>query len=154
MVTLRIVSCEACAVSKITWGSFHPFHSGENQPFEELHMDLVGPIALLSCEGHKYFLTIVDSCTNFCSAIPIKHKSKVAGVTSQAVGFEAKRIGYDPMDTSLNRRLSRKIVRTSVRFETTICQPVSGNWEESGFGGRVQVWRGGGQKVEVEGGDE
>ncbi|KNZ46936.1 hypothetical protein VP01_681g4 [Puccinia sorghi] len=89
-------SCEACAVSKITRGSFHTRHSQATKPFEELHMDLVGPISPLSREGHKYFLTIVDSCTRFCSAIPIKHKSEVAGVITQAVGLGAKRIGYHP----------------------------------------------------------
>lgn len=59
-------------------------------------MDLVGPISPLSREGHKYFLTIVDSCTRFCSAIPIKHKSDVSEVIAQAIGLEAKRIGYYP----------------------------------------------------------
>ncbi|KNZ50688.1 hypothetical protein VP01_4289g2 [Puccinia sorghi] len=41
-----------------------------------------------------------------------------------------------------------------VRFKTIICQPASGNWEESGFCGWVQVWCGRGQKVELEGGVE
>ncbi|KAI7965997.1 hypothetical protein MJO29_001745 [Puccinia striiformis f. sp. tritici] len=64
-------SCEACAVSKITKGSFHTRHSMASRPFEEIHLDLVGPISPSSREGHKYFLTVVDSCTRFCSAIPL-----------------------------------------------------------------------------------
>ncbi|KAI7958482.1 hypothetical protein MJO29_006699 [Puccinia striiformis f. sp. tritici] len=89
-------SCEACAVSKITKGSFHSRHSTASMPFEEIHLDLVGPISPSSREGHKYFLTVVDSCTRFCSAIPIKKKSDVPDTIIQAVNLEAKRIGYHP----------------------------------------------------------
>ncbi|KNZ64319.1 putative retroelement polyprotein, partial [Puccinia sorghi] len=64
----------------------HDFNSCEasSKPFEELHMDLVGPISPPSQEGHKYFLTIVDSCTRFCSAIPVKHKSDISDAIEQA----------------------------------------------------------------------
>ncbi|KNZ44144.1 hypothetical protein VP01_9471g1, partial [Puccinia sorghi] len=89
-------SCEACAVSKITRCSFHTRHSRAMKPFEELHMDLVGPILPISREGFKYFLTIVDSCTRYCSAIPVKHKSDVAETIAQAIGLEAKRFSYFP----------------------------------------------------------
>ncbi|KAI7952479.1 hypothetical protein MJO29_008110 [Puccinia striiformis f. sp. tritici] len=67
-----------------------------SKPFEEIHLDVVGPISPSSREGHKYFLTVVDSCTRFCSAIPIKRKSDVPATISQAVNLEAKRIGYYP----------------------------------------------------------
>ncbi|KNZ47851.1 hypothetical protein VP01_6098g1, partial [Puccinia sorghi] len=73
-------------------------------------------------EGHKYFLTIVDSCTHFCSAIPIKHKIDVSesdACTSQQNGL-AKRfnqtiLGSTPAilhDTGLNKCLWNKIVKT------------------------------------------
>ncbi|KNZ51054.1 hypothetical protein VP01_410g5 [Puccinia sorghi] len=102
-------SCKACAVSKITWGSFHTCHSQATKPFEELHMDLVGPISPLSREGHKYFLTIVDSCTRFCSAIPIKHKR--SGIIQQS--FTLTEGPTILQDTGLNKRLWSEIVRTS-----------------------------------------
>ncbi|KNZ48432.1 hypothetical protein VP01_567g11 [Puccinia sorghi] len=89
-------SCEACAVSKITHGSFHTRHSRATKPFEELHIDLVGPILPISREGFKYFLTIVDSCTWYCSAIPVKDKSNVAEMIAQAIGLKAKHFGYFP----------------------------------------------------------
>ncbi|KNZ58278.1 hypothetical protein VP01_1960g5 [Puccinia sorghi] len=40
-----IVSCEACALSKITQASFKSKHKKASQPFEELHLDLIGPIS-------------------------------------------------------------------------------------------------------------
>ncbi|KNZ47585.1 hypothetical protein VP01_62g20 [Puccinia sorghi] len=46
-------ACEACAVSKITRGSFHTRHSKASKPFEELHLDIVGPISPSSREGHR-----------------------------------------------------------------------------------------------------
>ncbi|KNZ44488.1 hypothetical protein VP01_910g7 [Puccinia sorghi] len=167
--SLEFSACEACAVSKITQGSFHNCHFRATKPFEELHFwardmnvsdnkqmrstqakhnanqpegedeveknkerkvsenekertdlrhktresgtnvgwlffyhdqlgltSVLGPISPLSHEGHKYFLTIVNSCTRFCSAIPIKHKNEFTEVIAQAVGLEAKRIGYFP----------------------------------------------------------
>ncbi|KNZ44894.1 hypothetical protein VP01_8722g1 [Puccinia sorghi] len=88
--------CEACAVSKVTRGSFHSRHSKSSKPFEEIHLDIVGPITPASREGHRYFLTILDSCTRFCSAIPLKNKSEVSNSLTQALDLEARRIGYYP----------------------------------------------------------
>ncbi|KNZ48857.1 hypothetical protein VP01_5360g1, partial [Puccinia sorghi] len=67
--------CDACAVSKVTRGSFHLRHSKASKPFKEIHLDVVGPITPPSREGDQYFLTVVDSCTRFCSALPLKNKS-------------------------------------------------------------------------------
>ncbi|KNZ64012.1 hypothetical protein VP01_10765g1, partial [Puccinia sorghi] len=79
-----------------TRGSFHSRHSKASKPFEEIHLDIVGHITPSSCQGHQYFLTIVDSCTRFCSAIPLKNKSEVGNSLTQALDFEARRIGYYP----------------------------------------------------------
>ncbi|KAI7941573.1 hypothetical protein MJO29_013647 [Puccinia striiformis f. sp. tritici] len=88
--------CEACAVSKITKGSFHTQHSHASKPFEELHMDLVGPITPTSRGGHRYFLTVVNSCTRFISAIPLKRKNDATESIIQAIDLEAKHFGYYP----------------------------------------------------------
>ncbi|POW01580.1 hypothetical protein PSTT_12373 [Puccinia striiformis] len=90
------MSCEACAVSKITKGSFHTRHSQASKPFEELHLDLVGPISPTSRGGHRYFMTVVDSCTRFVAAIPLKRKSDATESIIQAINLEAKRFGYYP----------------------------------------------------------
>ncbi|KNZ49237.1 hypothetical protein VP01_512g1 [Puccinia sorghi] len=34
-------TCEACAVAKITKGSFHTRHSTASKPFEEIHLDII-----------------------------------------------------------------------------------------------------------------
>ncbi|KNZ50552.1 hypothetical protein VP01_4358g1 [Puccinia sorghi] len=88
--------CDACTVSKFTRGSFHSRNSKASKPFEEINLDIVGPITPASREGHQYFLTIVDSCTRFCSAIPLKKKSEVGNSLTQALDLEARRIGYNP----------------------------------------------------------
>ncbi|KNZ55635.1 hypothetical protein VP01_2626g2 [Puccinia sorghi] len=73
-------SCKSCAVAKITKASFHSRHSRASKPFEEIHLDLIGPITPASCEGHKYILTVSD----------------VPDILSQALDLEAKRLGYYP----------------------------------------------------------
>ncbi|KNZ56696.1 hypothetical protein VP01_2340g4 [Puccinia sorghi] len=88
--------CDACAVSKVTRGSFHSRNSKASKPFEEIHLDIFGAITPASREGHQYFVTIVDSCTRFCSAIPLKNKSEVSNSLTQALDLEARRIGYYP----------------------------------------------------------
>jgi hypothetical protein len=88
--------CEACSVSKITKASFKAKHPPASKPFEEIHLDLIGPISPSSREGHCYVLTVVDSHTRYCSAIPIKAKSDVVEVLSDTIDLEAKRFGYYP----------------------------------------------------------
>ncbi|KNZ57666.1 hypothetical protein VP01_2104g6 [Puccinia sorghi] len=96
-IPLKIIkNCESCAVSKITKASFKSVHKPASRPFEELHMDIIGPIWPSSYQGHRYILTIVDSCTRFCAAIPIKLKSEVADTVSYLIDVEAKRFGYYP----------------------------------------------------------
>ncbi|KNZ61722.1 hypothetical protein VP01_1367g8 [Puccinia sorghi] len=89
-------TCEACAVAKVTKKSFHTRHSRASKPFEEIHLDLVGPIFPSSREGHRYFLTVVNSCTSYCSAIPVRSKNEVSDTIAQVISLEAKRLGYFP----------------------------------------------------------
>ncbi|KNZ54133.1 hypothetical protein VP01_3031g1 [Puccinia sorghi] len=73
--------CTACAVSKSTKASYKHRTSRASKPFEELHLDLIGPITPMSHLKHKYILTIVDSNTRLKYALEV----------------EAKRIGYYPL---------------------------------------------------------
>lgn len=77
--------CEACTVSKITKASFKNKHVKAGRPFEELHLDLIGPISPSSYSGHQYLITIVDSHSRYCSSIPVKLKSEVAETISSSV---------------------------------------------------------------------
>ncbi|KNZ62793.1 hypothetical protein VP01_1222g1 [Puccinia sorghi] len=89
-------SCKACAVSKITKASYKHRSSKASKPFEELHLDLIGPVTTMSHKGHRYILTIVDANTRFCSAIPLKTKSDVFATLTHVINTEAKRLGYFP----------------------------------------------------------
>lgn len=96
-IPLKITNnCESCAVSKITRASFQNKHCHASRPFEELHLDLIGPITPASREGDKFILTIVDSNTRFVSAIPMRSKGDVLETLSVLLDFEAKRFGYYP----------------------------------------------------------
>lgn len=88
--------CRACAVSKVTCSSYKHRSSRASRPFEELHLDLIGPISPASREGDRYILTVVDSITRYCSATPINQKSDIINILSSILDFEAKRFGYYP----------------------------------------------------------
>ncbi|KNZ61289.1 hypothetical protein VP01_14251g1, partial [Puccinia sorghi] len=88
--------CRACAVSKITRSSFKHRSSRASRPFEEIHLDLIGPISPLSFKKHKFILTIVDGNTLFCSAVPLQCKSDVFRNLTHLIDTEAKRFGYHP----------------------------------------------------------
>jgi len=89
-------SCQSCAVSKITRASYKHRTSRAARPFEELHLDLIGPITPMSHKKHRYILTIVDGNTRFCSAIPLTSKSDVFSNLTRIIDVEAKRFGYYP----------------------------------------------------------
>ncbi|KNZ48226.1 hypothetical protein VP01_5816g1 [Puccinia sorghi] len=88
--------CLACAVGKITKSSFKHRSSFASKPFGETHLDLIGPITPISYQHHKYILTIVDSFSRFCAAIPLTSKSDVFQSLTFAIDVEAKRLPYYP----------------------------------------------------------
>ncbi|KNZ48091.1 hypothetical protein VP01_5919g1, partial [Puccinia sorghi] len=92
----NITECKSCALGKITKASFKSKHQRARRAFEELHLDLIGPINPTSRDGDKYILTVVDSNTRYCSAIPINKKSDVFDTLSTILNYEAKRFGYYP----------------------------------------------------------
>jgi len=47
-------------------------------PFEKVAIDLVGPLAPPSEQGHRYILTLVDLATRFPEAVPLKDISSVS----------------------------------------------------------------------------
>ncbi|KNZ51284.1 hypothetical protein VP01_400g8 [Puccinia sorghi] len=59
----NIASCEACALSKITRASFKSKHEKASRPFEELHLDLIGPISPSSRNARRfgYFPSVLHS---------------------------------------------------------------------------------------------
>ncbi|KNZ49317.1 hypothetical protein VP01_508g2 [Puccinia sorghi] len=108
-----VKNCESCAVSKITKASFKSVHKPASRPFEEVHLDLMGPIWPPSYQGHRFILTVVDSCTRFCAAIPVKLKSDVAETISFLVDIEAKRLGTILEDSGIERKYWNEIAKVS-----------------------------------------
>jgi hypothetical protein len=88
--------CKSCAIVKITKASFKKRSSAASKPFEELHLDLIGPISPMSHKKHRYILTIVDNNTRYLSAIPLISKEDVFRNLTRVLDLEAKRLGYYP----------------------------------------------------------
>ena len=55
------------------------------------------------CEGNWYVLTIVDSHSRYCLAIPLKLKIDVSEQLSDVINIKAKRFGYYPLVLHSNR---------------------------------------------------
>jgi hypothetical protein len=89
-------TCKSCALVKITKASFKSRSSSASKPFEEIHLNLIGPITPLSHHKHQYILTMVNSNTRFVSAIPLVSKVDVFSSLSRLLNVEAKRLGYYP----------------------------------------------------------
>ena len=52
-----------------------PFNNNKcSHPFDLVHMDVWGPFSILTSNGHKYFLTIVDDASR--ATLIFLHKSK------------------------------------------------------------------------------
>lgn len=81
----------------MTKASFKSKHQQAKRPFEELDLDLIGPISPVSREGDKYILTVVDSNTRYCSAIPINKKSDMFETLSTIIEYKSQRFGYHPL---------------------------------------------------------
>ncbi|KNZ53269.1 hypothetical protein VP01_3298g1, partial [Puccinia sorghi] len=99
----NITKCQACALGEMTKASFKSKHQQAKRPFEELDLDLIGPISPVSREGDKYILTVVDSNTRYCSAIPINKKSDMFETLSTIIEYKSKRFGYHPLPLILEQ---------------------------------------------------
>ncbi|KAI7939341.1 hypothetical protein MJO29_014077 [Puccinia striiformis f. sp. tritici] len=89
-------ACKSCTVAKITKASFKTRSSSASRIFEEIHLDLIGPITPMSHRKHRYILTMVDSYSRYISALPLTSKGDVFATLTRVLDVEAKRIGYHP----------------------------------------------------------
>ncbi len=58
------------------------------EPFEKVYIDIVGEIHPASAEGHRWILTLVDNCTRFPVAIPMKRIDSIS-IAEELVGIWA-----------------------------------------------------------------
>ena len=62
------------------------------RPFAKVAIDLVGPLPIMSARGHRYILTMVDICSRWVEAIPLKRIE--AKDIAQALFIIFTRIGF------------------------------------------------------------
>ena len=66
--------CKICAKSKLSNKPYYQSNSRANEPFDLIHIDLIGPITE-SLNGNKYVLTILDDHTRYNWIKFLKNKS-------------------------------------------------------------------------------
>ena len=87
-----------------------------NSSFEQVNIDLIGPLEPKSSRGHKYILCLIDSCTRWVEAVPLK--TLTAKETCDALISIFTRIGVPNilisdngtnMVSGLNKELNRRL---------------------------------------------
>ncbi|KNZ48180.1 hypothetical protein VP01_5852g1 [Puccinia sorghi] len=133
-----IKDCESFAVAKVTRASYKSEHAAALKPFEEIHLDLIEPIWPPSASGHQFILTLVNSCTRYCAAIPIKAKSNVSKFLPFLIDIEAKHFGYHP--TNLHSDRGSEFINSALKeycegehFNRTILESMRTILEDSGL---------------------
>lgn len=79
--------CDSCYLAKQSRLPF-PFSTSSTAfPFELVHIDIWGPLAVPSLQGHKYFLTIVDDFTRHTWIFLMRLKSEAIRLLSDFVTY-------------------------------------------------------------------
>lgn len=68
--------CDVCHYSKHKKSPFNNKIIVVSHPFELIHFDVWGPLAIKSYNGHSYFLTVVDDFSRFTWIILMKSKAE------------------------------------------------------------------------------
>ena len=69
--------CDTCHLAKQKRLLFTLSSSCSSKSFELIHMDIWGPCSIISMQGFRYFLTIVDDFSRFTWTIFLHNKSEV-----------------------------------------------------------------------------
>jgi hypothetical protein len=84
--------CPACQLGRHVRLPFSVSNSCATRPFDLIHCDLCTSPAV-SVSGYKYYLVILDDCTNYTWTFPLRLKSDTFGVISNF--FSYVRTQYD-----------------------------------------------------------
>lgn len=84
--------CNSCVESKITKAPFSSVSTSPNKPLEQIHLDLIGPISPQSKSSHHYLLTLVNNCTGYLVAFPLKSKDKTPNTIINILETKYKRL--------------------------------------------------------------
>jgi len=85
-------SCTICHAAKGTRQPFPLSHSRSVSPLQLLHLDLIGPFAVDSIDGHRYLLTILDDYSEYGVVVPLMKKSDAATNVMNAISLLEKQL--------------------------------------------------------------
>ena len=63
-----------------------------SEPFAQVATDIIGPLPVCQESGNRFILTVLDLCTHYPEAIPLKQYT--AADVSQALGTVFSRFGF------------------------------------------------------------
>ena len=67
--------CESCQLAKSSRLPFSASVSVSSRPLERIHCDVWGPSPVVSVQGFKYYVVLIDNYSRFCWLYPMKKKS-------------------------------------------------------------------------------
>ncbi len=72
--------CDHCVLGKQTHSSVPKVQEGTraSSPLEQIHVDLCGPMPVLSKTGHHFSMNIIDDFSGYVWSLPLKAKSDAA----------------------------------------------------------------------------
>ena len=122
------ISCETCALCKITAKPFHTYSGVQSHEVLELvHTDLCGPMNVKTLAGSRYFITFVDDYSRYVCIYFLKDKSDVFEAFSKYVtmaerqtGKKLKILRSDNGTEYVNKKFKDYCSRNGVIHQTTM----------------------------------
>ncbi|KAL1195981.1 Retrovirus-related Pol polyprotein from transposon RE2 [Cardamine amara subsp. amara] len=72
--------CEACQLGKSSRLSFSASSFSASKPLERIHCDLWGPAPIVSVQGFRYYVILIDNFSRFSWFYPLKNKSDFSSI--------------------------------------------------------------------------
>lgn len=88
--------CKSCVLSKITKNPFNRQSKRAERPFDQIHLDLIGPIKPESKLKHRFILTVVNNHSGYLAGFPLVNKDDTTDVLINLLETKNHRRGYFP----------------------------------------------------------
>ncbi|MDQ9786262.1 DDE-type integrase/transposase/recombinase, partial [Serratia marcescens] len=119
--------CSACQLGKQTRASFQSKGNIQsNRLFELIHMDLFGPIPIISLAGSRHCLVVIDDYSRFTWVVPLKSKDetqkqliKLIKQVQTEKDLKLVKIRSDRGTEFLNQTISSFLEESGIRHETS-----------------------------------
>lgn len=90
--------CIHCIKGKMTKSAFKETSKLVSKVFEQIHLDLMGPLKPQSKGGHQYILKLVDNASGYIGAFPMKSKDKTSNILIDLMEKEYRKRGSYPSE--------------------------------------------------------